>query len=153
VKAATTLLNLRLCDLSELKGGVEKTALARYVRALRRELAAKGLVHFSPKVYFGDEWFSPEGVPAIAVPFYLATPRLKALETRMMREAEGGTPAWCMKLLRHEAGHCFDHAYRIAEPRKFTWPTRTAATTFSTCRGATPRLTRTRTSPRPSLWS
>ena len=28
---------------------------------------------------------------------------LKALEFRMMFEVEGGTPSWCMKLLRHEA--------------------------------------------------
>jgi len=32
----------------------------------------------------------------------------------MMFEVEGGTPAWCMKLLRHEAGHALDHAYRLS---------------------------------------
>lgn len=115
------LLNTRFCDLDELKLGVEATALARHVRALRQELRAAGLVRFEPalKVYFGDEWFSPEGVPAIAVPFYLAHPRLKSLEERMMREVEGGTAAECMKLLRHEAGHCFDHAYEISARKDF----------------------------------
>ena len=70
------LLQTRFCDLDELKNGVEATALARHVRALRRELRTAGFLHFDPKVYFGDEWFSPAGVPAIAVPFYLAHPRL-----------------------------------------------------------------------------
>ena len=32
----------------------------------------------------------------------------------MMFEVEGGSPAWCMKLLRHEAGHAFDHAYHLS---------------------------------------
>ncbi|HUC42488.1 MAG TPA: putative zinc-binding metallopeptidase [Candidatus Sulfotelmatobacter sp.] len=32
----------------------------------------------------------------------------------MMFEVEGGTAAWCMKLLRHEAGHALDHAYRLS---------------------------------------
>jgi hypothetical protein len=31
----------------------------------------------------------------------------------MMFEVEGGTTAWCMRLLRHEAAHAFDHAYRL----------------------------------------
>ena len=31
----------------------------------------------------------------------------------MMLEVEGGTPEWCMKILRHEAGHAIDNAYRL----------------------------------------
>ena len=38
----------------------------------------------------------------------------------MMKETpEGGTPAWCRQLLRHEAGHCLDHAYDIASRKDF----------------------------------
>jgi hypothetical protein len=37
----------------------------------------------------------------------------------MMFEVEGGTTAWCMKLLRHEAGHAFDHAYKLS--RRDDW--------------------------------
>jgi hypothetical protein len=37
----------------------------------------------------------------------------------MMFEVEGGTPPWCMKLLRHEAGHAFDHAYKLS--RRDDW--------------------------------
>ncbi len=113
------LLKTRLCDLQDLKAGVEATTLAGPVRALRRELKAAGFEQFSPDVYFGDEWFSPAGVPAIALPFYLAHPRLAELERAMMTEVEGGSRAWCMKLLRHEAGHCFDHAYELSARRDF----------------------------------
>jgi hypothetical protein len=58
-------------------------------------------------------------VPAIAIPFYLAHPRLKALETRQMMEVEGGTPEWCLMLLRHECGHAIDHAYRFSSQKEW----------------------------------
>jgi hypothetical protein len=48
------------------------------------------------------------------MPFYLAHRRLLQLERTMMAAAEGGTRSRALMLLRHEAGHCFDHAYRIA---------------------------------------
>ena len=35
-----------------------------------------------------------------------------------MLEVEGGTDAWCMKILRHEAGHAIDNAYRLQRRRK-----------------------------------
>jgi hypothetical protein len=58
-------------------------------------------------------------VPAIALPFYLAHPRLKTLELHQMMEVEGGTPEWCAQLLRHECGHAIDHAYRFSSRRKW----------------------------------
>jgi hypothetical protein len=30
-----------------------------------------------------------------------------------MLEVEGGTPEWCMRILRHEAGHAIENAYRL----------------------------------------
>ncbi|MFQ5878296.1 MAG: putative zinc-binding metallopeptidase [Acidobacteriota bacterium] len=110
------LLKLRVRDL-DLR--IEGSELEERVRGLYRELEQKGLRRFRPKVYLGDEWFSPDGVPAIAIPFYLAHPRLKALEKKFMLEVEGGTEEWCLKLLRHEAGHCFDHAYRVSRTRRW----------------------------------
>ena len=43
-----------------------------------------------------SEWFSPADVPGIAIPFYLAHPRLMKLEKKMMLEVEGapGPSAW-----------------------------------------------------------
>jgi hypothetical protein len=109
------LLKLRICDLNL---SIENSSVQDQVQAFRGELAAKSL-QLKPKIYFGDEWFSPEGMVALSVPFYLAHPRLRALEKSQMLEVEGGTPEWFMKLIRHEAGHCFDHAYRFSKRRRW----------------------------------
>ena len=107
------LLKMRICDLG---AKIEGSWLEDRVRTLHSELAARGL-SLLPNIYLGDEWFSPEGVVAIAVPFYLAHPRLMALEKKIMLEVEGGSEDWCQRLLRHEAGHCFDHAYGFSKTR------------------------------------
>jgi hypothetical protein len=104
------LLSLRLCDLN-LR--IEGSELEPRIQQLHSELAAHG-VTLRPDCYLGDEWFSPQGVPAIAIPFYLAHSRLKSLELRQMMEVEGGTPESCMMLLRHECGHAIDHAYEFS---------------------------------------
>jgi hypothetical protein len=104
------LLAVRICDLGVR---LEHSGLTPRVDQLYEELAVRG-VSLRPDCYLGDEWFSPEGVPAIAIPFYLAHPRLKALELHQMMEVEGGTPEWCQMLLRHECGHAVDHAYRFS---------------------------------------
>lgn len=106
---------MRICDLDlEIQG----SELEERVETLYRELESRQLL-FRPKVYLGDEWFSPEGVPSIAIPFFLAHPRLKKLEEDMMLEAEGGTFEWCMKILRHETGHCLDHAYQFSRRKRW----------------------------------
>jgi hypothetical protein len=109
------LLGMRFCDL-KLK--IERTPLARRVRRLYRELD-KRQIRFRPHVWLSEEWFSPDGVPGIAVPFYLAHPRLERLERRMMRTVEGGSAESAMRILRHEAGHAIDTAYRLR--RRKSW--------------------------------
>jgi hypothetical protein len=103
------LLGVRFCDL-KLK--IERTPLAKRVRRLYRELDKRD-IKFRPHVWLSEEWFSPDGVPGIAVPFYLAHPRLERLERRMMRNVEGGSAESAMRILRHEAGHAIDTAYRL----------------------------------------
>ncbi|MCA9310070.1 MAG: putative zinc-binding metallopeptidase [Phycisphaerales bacterium] len=105
-----SLLNLRLCDLG-LR--IEGSVLERRIARLHEEMDARGL-RFRPHCWLSTEWFSPVGVPGIAIPFYLAHPRLVRLEETMMLEAEGGSAQECMKILRHEAGHAMDHAYRLS---------------------------------------
>ena len=104
------LLDLRICDLQLT---IEGSALEPRVIQLRDELTQRGLSSFDPHFWLSAEWFSPDGVPGVAIPFYLAHPRLEKLERAQMLEVEGGTPAWCMKILRHEAGHAIDNAYRL----------------------------------------
>jgi hypothetical protein len=109
------LLAMRIRDLG-LR--VEGSPLEPRVAALYGELDARGL-SLRPPCYLGDEWFSPAGVPAIAIPFYLAHPRLEQLELRQMMEVEGGTPESCAQLLRHECGHAIDHAYKFSSRRSW----------------------------------
>ncbi len=108
------LLSLRLCDL-ELP--IEGSEIAQRMEQLYAELAARGL-QFRPHYWLSDEWFTPDGVPGIAVPFYLAHPRLARLELRQMLEVEGGTQEWCLKILRHEAGHAIENAFRLRRRKR-----------------------------------
>lgn len=109
------LLNLRFCDLG-LK--IEGTAAEARIQQLYAELDERGL-RLHPHCWLSSEWFSPHNIPGIAIPFYLAHPRLKKLEHRMMKEVEGGTEAWCMQLLRHEAGHAYEAAYRLGRRKRW----------------------------------
>ena len=109
------LLSLRFCDLQL---SIERSRLRRYVARLYSELESRGL-DFRPHLWLSEEWFSPDGIPGIAVPFYLAHPRLERLERRIMHEAEGGNSRWLMRILRHEAGHALDNAYRLRRRRRW----------------------------------
>jgi hypothetical protein len=104
----------QLLDLPIRRLGVNLSSpfLAAQIQRLHQELEAKRL-QFRPHVWLSNEWFTPDGVPGIAIPFYLAHPRLVKLELTQMLEVEGGTPEWCMRILRHEAGHAIENAYRI----------------------------------------
>ena len=103
------LLELRFADLG-LR--LEGSWVAECVDELQAELARKGLT-LRPHVWLAQEWFSPAGVPGIAVPFYLVHPRLVRLERSKMLEVEGGTRDECMRILRHECGHALQHAYEL----------------------------------------
>ncbi len=109
------LLSLRFCDLDLCIAGTE---LELSIERLYEELEARG-VRFRPHCWLAQEWFSPDGVPGIAVPFYLAHRRLASLERRFMREVEGGNRNWLMRILRHEAGHAIDSAYRLRRRRRW----------------------------------
>jgi Putative zinc-binding metallo-peptidase len=103
------LLEVRMCDLGLT---IQGTELEARIAQLNAELEARGL-SFRPRYWLSDEWFTPDGVPGIAIPFYLAHPRLARLELAQMLEVEGGDAESCMRILRHEAGHAIDNAYRL----------------------------------------
>lgn len=109
------LLGLRLCDLGLSISG---TWLDGAVGRIRGELDARGL-RFRPHFWLSDEWFSPGGVPGVAIPFYLAHPRLMRLERSQMLEVEGGNREDCLKILRHEVGHAIQHAYALHRRRRW----------------------------------
>lgn len=107
------LLEQRFCDL-DLK--IEGTVIEERVARLYDDLAERK-IRFRPHVWLSTEWFSPDGVPGIAIPFYLAHPRLYELEESQILDVEGGTSRWCMQLLRHETAHAIDSAYRLHRRR------------------------------------
>jgi len=107
------LLDIRMCDLA-LR--IEGTDLEQRIAQINAELAARGL-RFRPHYWLADEWFTPDGVPGVAIPFYLAHPRLVRLELTQMLEVEGGDPDSCLRILRHEVGHAIDNAYRLRRRR------------------------------------
>ena len=102
------LLAVRLCDL---KLSIAGTEIEQRLARVNAEIEARGLVR--PHYWLSDEWFTPDGVPGVAVPFYLAHPRLAKLELAQMLEVEGGDEEPCLKILRHEAGHAIDNAYQL----------------------------------------
>jgi Putative zinc-binding metallo-peptidase len=108
------LLDVRMCDL-DLR--IEGSDLEPRIAQLYRELGERG-VRFRPFFWISDDWFTPDGVPGVAIPFYLAHPRLARLELSQMLEVEGGTNEWCMRILRHEAGHAIDNAYCLRRRRR-----------------------------------
>src|SRR5688500_17438270 len=100
------LLQLRLKDLGVTVGG---TWLEGCLDTLCDELEQRGL-RIRPHAWISDEWFSPDSSLGIAIPFYLAHPRLMRLERKKIIDVEGGTVSECMRILRHEAGHVVQHA-------------------------------------------
>jgi hypothetical protein len=76
-------------------------------------------IRFRPHVWLSTDWFSPDGIPGIAIPFFAAHPRLAQLERRIHGEAEGGNRRLRRRILRHEAGHALDTAYGLR--RRADW--------------------------------
>jgi Putative zinc-binding metallo-peptidase len=109
------LLQLRLKDL---KVTVEGTWLERCLADLYDELAERG-IRIRPHAWISNEWFSPDDTPGIAIPFYLAHPRLMRLERKMIIDVEGGTVPECMRILRHEAGHVLQVSYQLQRRRRW----------------------------------
>ncbi|MCI0505795.1 MAG: putative zinc-binding metallopeptidase [Gammaproteobacteria bacterium] len=105
------LLDVRICDLGLT---LEDTPVMRRINRLYKELDKQGL-QFRPHFWLSDEWFCPDHVPGISIPFYLAHPRLQKLEREFIMEVEGADYRWCMKLLRHETAHAIANAYRLVE--------------------------------------
>ena len=112
--------NERLLQLPmrELEVSIEGSWLEELVDALYAALEQRG-VRVRPHVWLSDEWFSPNGVPGFAIPFYLAHPRLMRLERSQMLDVEGGSRGECTRILRHEAGHAIQHAYQLQRRRRW----------------------------------
>jgi hypothetical protein len=91
---------------------IKDSFLEPLINKLYEELTSKG-ISFHPPCYLADEWLCPNKEPIIGIPFFLAQPRLKSIEKKIMFEVEGGTEKSCMELLRHECGHALNYAYEL----------------------------------------
>jgi hypothetical protein len=103
------LFDVRLRDLGLAIAGtwIEECLDDLYAELARRELP------FRPHAWLSSDFFVPDDIPGIAIPFYLAHPRLMQIERKQMLEVEGGTRQEMMQILRHECGHTFDNAYQL----------------------------------------
>ncbi len=107
------LLNTPICDMGlQLEG----SAVEPLVQRLYREMELKGL-KFKPQVYATDAWGCPDEVPVIGIPFYLLDRRLTRIEEEQTGEIESNS--LIMMLLRHEAGHAINYAYRLYKRREW----------------------------------
>jgi len=106
----TVRFELLKTSISAFDLAIEGSPLERFVDRLHREMEAKGF-RFKPDVYLTDIWGCPDRTPVIGVPFYLADLRLARLEEEQAGEVED--PRTIMMLLRHEAGHAVNYAYRL----------------------------------------
>src|SRR4029078_4480785 len=80
------LLELRMCQLG---GSIEASVLEDRFAERGGELDERGLPAFKPHFWLSDEWFSPDGVPGVAIPFYLAHPRRERLQRAHLRRERG----------------------------------------------------------------
>ncbi|MFC1808668.1 putative zinc-binding metallopeptidase [Candidatus Omnitrophota bacterium] len=109
------LMEVRFCELPIT---LQDSPVEQWVNEFIVEIDSHSL-QFKPSIYLADEWLCPEGVPVIGVPFYLVHPRLRALEKKMMLDAEGSDKGEFMRLMRHEMGHAVVYAFRLHRKKKW----------------------------------
>ncbi len=105
--------------ISALPLKTEGTRLEGLVIRLYKELEAAGIA-FKPNIYLSDSWGCPDQVPVIGVPFYVADPALRDI-LGQIGDIEIEDDMSVMMILRHEAGHAFNYAYRLYD--KPEWKT------------------------------
>lgn len=77
------------------------------------QLLIKKKIFWKPHYWLSNEWFSPDGVGGIAIPFVLADQCLIDLEKEFLGHCEGEDPDEFFKLICHETGHAIDNAFRL----------------------------------------
>ena len=103
--------------ISELALKIDGTPVERLVFQLYQELERAG-ISIKPKTYLSDGWGCPNRVPVIGIPFYLVDSKLCSLKSQLTGiEPEDDTEV--MMILRHEAGHAFNYAYRLYKSVKW----------------------------------
>jgi hypothetical protein len=94
---------------------IEGTDLEPVIAEFQAELEAAGVCRLRPRFYLSTEWGVPFGTVAIAIPFYLARPDLRALHAERTGFVEGLGRWELLRYLRHEMGHVVNYAYKLYE--------------------------------------
>ncbi len=126
------LLRLRFSDL-----GLRISGSPVHDEALRlgEQLERRG-IRFKPHLWFSTDWFSPDGVPGIAVPFFLGPPAPSAPRAPHAGRSGRQQPALAATHPEARARSCGRHRVRAAPPSRL-------ATSLRPRRGALlPRLRR-----------
>ena len=114
VGQVSPLLNTPLCLLDlQIKGSIAEEC----IQIVRKELKDKGL-KFNFHYWISDDWFCADGIPGIALPFYLFNSKVAKLERETLGTLEGMTKIDCLKLIRHEVGHAIDNAFNLRNCRE-----------------------------------
>jgi hypothetical protein len=79
---------------------------------IKKELRSRRIPLW-PDFYFGDEWGCVNKRISISIPFYLATPELKALQGDVPSNED------LVKILRHEIGHAVNYAYGLWQRKEW----------------------------------
>lgn len=107
-----TLLSRPIRDLGLT---IEGTSLEPLVAEFLQELESMGIQRLRPHFYLSTEWIVNDGTIAIAIPFYLAHPELRAIHAEKTGWVEGNDLAELLSYLRHEMGHVVNYAYKLYE--------------------------------------
>ena len=102
----------RRADLAARRHHRRQRARGRASPSCTPSSSARG-PRLPPHYWLSDEWFTPDGVAGIAIPSTWRTRGSSGSRSAQMLEVEGGEPEWCMRILRHEAGHAIDNAYKL----------------------------------------
>jgi len=103
--------------INELALKIDGTPVERLVLQLYQELASAG-ISIRPETYLSEGWGCPNRVPVIGIPFYMVDSKLRSLKGRLTG-IEPEADAEVMMILRHEAGHAFNYAYRLYKSLKW----------------------------------
>ena len=110
------LLDLKICDL---RLSLKTSFVYPLIQKVIKELENKNICA-RPHFWVSDDWFCPDGILGIAIPFYLLHPRLIELERQQMGYVEGDSKVECLRILRHELGHVIDNAFELRKNRQRT---------------------------------
>lgn len=75
-------------------------------------------IDICPNVWFSTEWFCPDGVEGLGVPFYLNSPKLMKYFESIGVLVEGKTSKERKKLFRHELAHVTDNVFGLRRLKK-----------------------------------